>query len=210
MNDKASVGLRVIAALIDFLILWVFYFLVLLFLAQAGNITQLLDRLSLTLIFFIFISSLGIPFYSIFATAKLGGTVGKLITGIEVVDNQNKRVSLGRVFFRNYVGYIVSSTFFWLGFIWIAIDKDRRGWHDMIADTFVVVKKRGGLVFGALTLILLFGTNLLLVVTTIQQFRSHKTLYQEIATEIVSEIQKAAPEDSTPSPFPFTTLPPLL
>lgn len=203
MNEKASPGLRIIAALIDQLLLGTLCLLLLIFLASASDVIQLLDRLALTVMLVIFVFSLGIPFYSIFITSKFGGTVGKLITGIEVVDGQYKRVSLTRAFFRNYVGYIVSSLLFWLGFIWIAIDPDRRGWHDMLADTFVVVKKRGGEIIGVLAVITLLGINLLLVVATIQQFRSHKSLYQEIFSEIVGEIQNSIPGDSVPSPLPF-------
>jgi uncharacterized RDD family membrane protein YckC len=36
------------------------------------------------------------------------------------------------------VGMYVASTVFYLGFIWIFIDKRRRGWHDLIAGTVVV------------------------------------------------------------------------
>lgn len=210
MNEKASVGLRLVAALIDHLLLWTLYLLLLLLLISAGDVTQLLNRLALILILIIFVFSMGIPFCSIFLTAKIGGTVGKLITGIEVIDFQGKHVSFTRAFFRNYIGYIVSSIFFWLGFIWIAVDRDRRGWHDMIADTFVVVKKHGGQVIGILAIILILGINLLLVVTTIQQFRAHRSLYQELVSEIVNDVQKATPEVSTSSPFPFATSPPLL
>ena len=36
------------------------------------------------------------------------------------------------------VGLYVASAVFYLGFIWIFIDKRRRGWHDLIAGTVVV------------------------------------------------------------------------
>jgi uncharacterized RDD family membrane protein YckC len=32
----------------------------------------------------------------------------------------------------------VSSLVFYLGFIWILVDKRRRGWHDLIAGTVMV------------------------------------------------------------------------
>ena len=36
------------------------------------------------------------------------------------------------------VGYWVSGLVFYLGFIWVFVDKRRRGWHDLIAGTVVV------------------------------------------------------------------------
>ena len=36
------------------------------------------------------------------------------------------------------VGFWVSSLVFYLGFIWIFVDKRRRGWHDLMAGTVMV------------------------------------------------------------------------
>lgn len=36
------------------------------------------------------------------------------------------------------LGYILSTLPLCLGFIWIAFDGKKRGWHDMIAGTLVV------------------------------------------------------------------------
>ena len=36
------------------------------------------------------------------------------------------------------IGYWVSGAVFYLGYIWIFIDKRKRGWHDLIAGTVVV------------------------------------------------------------------------
>jgi uncharacterized RDD family membrane protein YckC len=46
-------------------------------------------------------------------------------------------LTLGKLFLR-YFGYIISGVFASLGFIWVAIDKKRRGWHDLIAKTYVI------------------------------------------------------------------------
>jgi uncharacterized RDD family membrane protein YckC len=46
-------------------------------------------------------------------------------------------IGYGRGFFR-CVGMIISSQIFGLGYLWILIDKDKQGWHDKIADTYVV------------------------------------------------------------------------
>ena len=48
-------------------------------------------------------------------------------------------VTVGKGVLR-YLGYFVSTFVFMLGFIWVALDSRKRGWHDYIAGT-VVVKK---------------------------------------------------------------------
>ena len=39
---------------------------------------------------------------------------------------------------RRYIGYIFSFLAFGLGFLWITIDDERQGFHDIFADTCVV------------------------------------------------------------------------
>jgi len=36
------------------------------------------------------------------------------------------------------VGYLISALIFYLGFIWIAFDRKKQGWHDKIAGTCVI------------------------------------------------------------------------
>ena len=43
------------------------------------------------------------------------------------------------VAFLRYLGYVISAIPLFLGFIWIAFDKQKQGFHDKIAGTFVVV-----------------------------------------------------------------------
>ena len=37
-----------------------------------------------------------------------------------------------------WVGMIISTLMIYIGYLWIVIDKDNQGWHDKIADTYVV------------------------------------------------------------------------
>lgn len=66
-----------------------------------------------------------------------GQTPGKMILGLKVLQANGQEMNLGIGFLR-WVGYIVSALPFHLGFIWIAFDSKKRGWHDMIAGTVVV------------------------------------------------------------------------
>ena len=66
-----------------------------------------------------------------------GQTLGKLLLNIKVVSADGSPLTFGKLFLR-YFGYILSGAIASLGFIWVAIDKKRRGWHDMIAKTYVI------------------------------------------------------------------------
>ena len=40
--------------------------------------------------------------------------------------------------FLRWIGMHISGFVFYLGFLWVLIDKNKQGWHDKIADTYVV------------------------------------------------------------------------
>lgn len=67
-------------------------------------------------------------------------TPGKMIVGAKIVDAETGgTVPVGRLIIR-YVGYYVSTIALLLGFLWIAWDPRKQGWHDKMARTVVVSK----------------------------------------------------------------------
>jgi len=74
--------------------------------------------------------------------AVTGQTPGKMVLGLKVVPVEDGIMTFGMAFLR-WTGYIVSSFFFYLGFIWIAFDSRKQGWHDKIAGTVVIRVARG-------------------------------------------------------------------
>lgn len=64
-------------------------------------------------------------------------TPGKMALGVKIVTEDGKPISTGRAIVR-YFGYIVSSIPLGLGFFWVAWDKKKQGWHDKIANTYVI------------------------------------------------------------------------
>jgi uncharacterized RDD family membrane protein YckC len=72
--------------------------------------------------------------------ATTGQTLGKMALGIKVISADGSPVSWGKAILR-YVGYIISGLVLALGFIWVAFDARRQGWHDKIAGTYVVRKE---------------------------------------------------------------------
>jgi uncharacterized RDD family membrane protein YckC len=70
-----------------------------------------------------------------------GATPGKLLVGARIVDaNTLGPAGTGRLIVR-YLGYYLSGVALCLGFLWVAFDRQKRGWHDLIAGT-VVIKSR--------------------------------------------------------------------
>jgi uncharacterized RDD family membrane protein YckC len=67
-----------------------------------------------------------------------GQTPGMRMMGIKVVrDSDGGPVTWGSAILR-YLGYWINQIVFYIGFIWIFIDKRQRGWHDLIAGTVVI------------------------------------------------------------------------
>jgi uncharacterized RDD family membrane protein YckC len=69
-----------------------------------------------------------------------GATPGKMLVSARIVDAATLGApSTGKLIGR-YFAYIVSSIFM-LGFIWIAFDKRKQGWHDKLAGTVVILEE---------------------------------------------------------------------
>ena len=67
-----------------------------------------------------------------------GQTPGMKVMKIRVVsDEDGSPIGMGTGFVR-LLGYFVSAFVFYIGFIWILVDKRKRGWYDLMAGTCVV------------------------------------------------------------------------
>ncbi len=69
-------------------------------------------------------------------------TPGKMIFSARIVDaNTGAAPSSGQCVLR-YLGYFVSMLGLGLGFIWVGIDQRKQGWHDKLAGTVVVRRRK--------------------------------------------------------------------
>ena len=69
-------------------------------------------------------------------------TPGKMIVGARIVDSKTgEPASIGQYIGR-YLLYFVAFIPFGLGIVWVAFDRQKQGWHDKIAGTVVVRKKK--------------------------------------------------------------------
>lgn len=67
-------------------------------------------------------------------------TPGKMAMGVKIIDARTGGKPSTAKFIGRYFAYIPSSIVLGLGFLWVAFDKQKRGWHDMLAKTLVVKK----------------------------------------------------------------------
>jgi uncharacterized RDD family membrane protein YckC len=67
-----------------------------------------------------------------------GATPGKMAISAKIVDATTlARPTTGKLVLR-YIAYIASIVPFLLGFLWVAIDRRKQGFHDKIAGTVVI------------------------------------------------------------------------
>ncbi len=117
----------------------------------AGFGQRLLAALIDWLIFFVVSAPIGILFFEASAAMPLvaaaavigfwrycGATPGKLAVAVRIVDARTGQpVGTGRLALR-LACYVVSALPLYLGFLWIAFDRRKQGWHDKIARTVVI------------------------------------------------------------------------
>lgn len=74
----------------------------------------------------------------IYLWLKYSATPGKMIFNLKVLDEKTGNpITLKQSIIR-YFGYIVSTIFIFIGFIWAGFDKKKQSWHDKMAKTVVV------------------------------------------------------------------------
>ena len=66
-----------------------------------------------------------------------GQTLGMRLLNLRVVGADGQPISYGTAVLR-WMGMLVSAAVILLGFIWVAFDARKQGWHDKIASTYVV------------------------------------------------------------------------
>ena len=70
-----------------------------------------------------------------------GQTPGKMLLGIKIIREDGSNVTFGVALLR-CLGYLVSFAVVLIGFIWIAFDSRKQGFHDTMAETYVVIIPR--------------------------------------------------------------------
>ena len=69
-------------------------------------------------------------------------TPGKMLLSAKIVDAKTGKTPTTGQFILRYFAYILSIIPLCLGFIWVAFDSKKQGWHDKLAGTVVVRPKK--------------------------------------------------------------------
>jgi len=100
---------------------------------QAGIGSNMTGRYLFTHFFISMIISMA---YFTYFHGAIGQTPGKILLKLKVVGATGKKLTYGIAFLR-WTGSIISSLALFLGFLWVAFDSRKQGWHDKIAGTVV-------------------------------------------------------------------------
>jgi uncharacterized RDD family membrane protein YckC len=125
---KAGFWIRVLAFIIDSVILYVVNLIVGLVLNPSTTGRSGIQTL------------LGIIYFTYFWSASSmwpGQTVGDKLLNLRVIKTDGTDLTIVQAFIR-YVGLFVSFLVIFIGVIWVAFDPNKQGWHDKIAGTYVV------------------------------------------------------------------------
>ncbi len=127
------------AAMIDGVVILLFFFLLVRF-AQDFFVRFFFTSELRALLLVIFLPWL---YHWLFIGLR-GQTPGKMLAGIKVVNAGGSRPGLGSAARREVLGKLISSIALCLGFLWIIRDGQKQGWHDKVANTYVLRAEKDG------------------------------------------------------------------
>ena len=130
--EFGSPGARLVGYIVDNLIQFGLSIALLLASAILGAIFVPLGALA-------FVAGIAFLFvYFPYFWVRSGQTPGMRLMQIKVVrDSDGGPIGWGSAFLR-LIGFWISAIVFYIGYIWIFIDKRKRGWFDLLAGTVVI------------------------------------------------------------------------
>jgi len=146
-HERAGFWLQLIAFSIDTIILTTFALVLLIIGVLVTNVgDELGDLLTDTAdgspLFPLWISGAltASAAYFTILHSEYGQTIGKSLLRLEVRTQNGALPSYSQALFR-WLAYGLSLAFCGLGFLWVAVSPEKRGWHDLLAHTVVVTPK---------------------------------------------------------------------
>lgn len=128
---------RLVSYIIDLIIIWSVSQIVIYPILGMLDIKDLhfwlpifsVDNLASGLLYFL---------YFVLLTYFFRQTLGKMITGISVIDKDGKNLSFKQILFRELVGRFINNKLAYIPYLMIIFTEKRIGLHDFFADTYVV------------------------------------------------------------------------
>jgi uncharacterized RDD family membrane protein YckC len=123
-GPRANFGQRLLAYIVDALILAIPYLIVYFAISEALGLLVIIVG--------------AIAYYVVLQGGPTGQTVGKKVMNIRVVDfNTGGPIGYGRAFVRYLVQGFLSGILF-LGYLWMLWDREKQTWHDKASRSVVV------------------------------------------------------------------------
>lgn len=119
-----------------------------------------------------------------------GATPGKKLMAIKVVHGEDDKPLNYSVAIIRYFGYFVSLIPLALGYIWVAFDSKKQGWHDKIAGTYVVKTDKSPRTGLAIFILILSIIGFIIVMVINYKTTPHKTEVQKTTgqtTEVTAD-----------------------
>jgi len=124
--------------------LWIIYILTVIVTVITSLILLIpLETINaLTLAAYLSVGVVAWLYHMLMETSPMQGTIGKWAMGIQVVDLDGCRIGWVKATARHF-GKVLSALPFGLGFLVVGFTKYTQGWHDMMAETLVVLREDG-------------------------------------------------------------------
>ena len=133
----AGFWIRVLANIIDSVVLFVPLFVINFALQMMSLFTESEGVIAGVLVVLIFTNIILVAlYYTLTTSSRMQGTVGKKLLNLRVIDAEGQRISAGRAFGR-FLSYMLSG-FLYIGYIMVGVTAEKRGLHDYIAGTWVI------------------------------------------------------------------------
>ncbi len=148
-GDYANFWVRFAAALIDGIVLNIFFYLLMftgvagLFFSTDGFDEEALAMadpetlLSAYLGFIALSIIINWLYFALMESSRYQGTLGKMAVKIKVTDYNGERISFGRATGRHF-GKMISGLILMIGYIMAGFTEKKQALHDMMASTFVI------------------------------------------------------------------------
>lgn len=137
---KAGFWIRVVATIIDAILVFILQFVLGSLLAVTGSVSGGADEGAvgnMVILIQIFGYILSFAYYIVF-TGHCGQTPGKMALRIKVIRTDGSQISYGRAAFREVPAKFISGIIFGIGYLMVAFDEQKQGLHDRMADTYVI------------------------------------------------------------------------
>lgn len=181
---------RFIAGVINCLLFILFYPIVIFWISLSQTPEEVLFRIVISVSLGIF-HTFVFYFVESLLVSNLGANIGKLVTGLTVVNEKREKLSFSDALFLTFIGNYVLNATFGLGSLLILQKPKHLGLNDLVSGTEVLVKSPKSIFLGILVSILLALLICFFVGSSFSNFINYKSLYENIFIQIFN---------STPAP----------